>query len=258
LNRKSIIVWGGVVALLLVSAVLSAMWPSISSALPSGGNRNNSAKVSAELEPIHLAAPSALLERLPASFVEDNQLVMNPFLAVALLGGIVLGGIVVVGGGLTFAYTRLESTSSGVAASEEFQQHIKQLEDKEKQRLKEANAAKDLIVKANADYEQPRWSVISTGILALLFVTFIAMAISDTFYPGREIQMGGRMIGAPGIFIGISVLVTLVVMIVGFRPKTLALINGDETGTVPWDLLFVLISGFILLVLGAGLILWLR
>ncbi len=63
---------------------------------------------------------------------------------------------------------------------------------------------------------------------------------------------------APGVFIAVFVLITLLVMVLGFRPKTLATIDGDETSAIPWDTIYLLITGFLVIVVGTGLILWLR
>ena len=259
MKRNSIIIWGGLILLLIGSAVLSALWPSISAGMPSG--EVSAPTLNTETEPIHLAVPPIVpAERIPAALLSEDgtEFVLNPFIALGVLTAVMLGGIVVIGGGLAFLYTRLDSMNKSMVESESFKNTLSGLEAKEKERLKAMNAEREIISKSEEEYAQPRWSVFSTGTLILLFVTFIAAAISDTVFPDGEMFMGDQVLNAHGIFIAVAVLVTLLILITTFRPRTLAFIEGEETASIPWDIIFLLITGFVMIVVGTGLIFWLQ
>jgi uncharacterized membrane protein len=270
LNRNSLLLVGGIIVLILAGAVASAIIPSLGLSASGSGGGGSVAAPPVEVENIVLDMP-----KVPAFMPEDTNMAdmmpdflksedgtyleFSPWLGIGFMAAILIGGLVVVTGGIAFLVPRLQKMTTDTLESDDYKEGVKTIQASEKELLKEMNAKSPTFSMKGEDYDQPRWSVISTGALVLLFVTFTAIAISDTFYPeGEMMRASGEVLIAPNVFAGISALITLALMFAFFRPRTLDAINGEEAGAIPWDTIYLLVTGFIFIVGGIGLIIWLR
>jgi len=112
LNRpESWKTWLPLLGVLVVFALITAVWPTLANAfsLPSisfGGG--SSTPVPYEPEPIHLEAlKTSLLVGPLAGVAEALPDTLSPFVALAVVYGAIVGGVVVVGGGLSFIFRLL-------------------------------------------------------------------------------------------------------------------------------------------------------
>ncbi|NJN55903.1 MAG: hypothetical protein HC804_14855, partial [Anaerolineae bacterium] len=63
----------------------------------------------------------------------------------------------------------------------------------------------------------PRWSLISTALIALMFVFFAGMALVTTFYPERLVVIGGELVNPALLIVGIPLIITLTLFV--FAPR---------------------------------------
>ncbi len=245
---------------MIVGAILSVAMPSISANFAPAGNTSSSSGVSIprETAAIELPASETLKSRLPALMLsEDGESIeINPWLALAALAGATIAGIAIIGGGLSFITRLLDRQTADLKASEEYQSSVKAFAAAEKERLKAINADAPLTVKTDEDYVEPRWSVFSTAGILLTFVAFAATAVASNFFPEGEMHLFGRQWNAIGFFILAGVLIALGFMLAYLRFSALDAINDEEAAAIPWDLIYLLITGFVVIVGGVGLLLY--
>ena len=268
LKKNSIILWGGIILLMILGALLTVVLPSLTSGVREGSSAGSSNHVSAprETKPIILEVPPLLDGRVPDSLlVEDDDggvhIELSPWLALAGLAGIVVAGIAIVGGGFSFISRVFDRLTAGMKASESYQTSLKTLEATEKERLKAINESIPIIRKKEEDYKQPRWSVLSTGAIVMLFSFFLGTAIRHSVGLESQFSLGSRMFNTGNLLFWLIVLLTLIALFVHLRPKLLDRVNGEigeGAEVIPWDLIFLIITGCIMIVGGIGLLLYYR
>jgi multisubunit Na+/H+ antiporter MnhC subunit len=249
--------WGLVLALILFSGIATVSVPWIGSQFGGGGGGGGA---TVERGPLVIPVPEFLAELLPASMVDGTQLTLQPIIAVLILAVVVIGGVAVTGAALAFVLTRVEHTVSETKSNEVFQKGIKAFAEAEKQHIANLRerAAKPKPVPSHV---MPRWSVISTSLIFIVFSIFGGTLISDTLYPGREMELGGNLVDPHGVFIAGAAILALIVLTLVFRPRFTATgqtVDGDTAAGIPWDMVYVIITGMIFIAIGVGLVLWLR
>ncbi|GAB4159460.1 MAG: hypothetical protein Fur0021_30400 [Candidatus Promineifilaceae bacterium] len=253
MNKNTLRNWGIVIALLIFSGIASVGWPVLRSQL--GSSRGG--PVRPPQPPLTISIPAPVSGLVPESILnEEGQLEMNPLLAMGVLGALVVGGIVVVGGGLAFVYTRLDQGIVAAKETETFQTTLSNLDKREVERLKASRSQRPS--KPTPSHVMPRWSVISTSLIFILFAVFVSTAISDSIYPeGVIITPSGSILNTHALFILGGVVLTAVILGLLFRPQLLNVDQGETAG-IPWDTIYVIITGAIFIVIGVGLVLWLN
>lgn len=254
LNKNTLRNWGIVIALLIFSGIASVGWPVLRSQLGGGGG----GPVRPPQPPLTISIPAPVSGLVPESILnEEGQLEVNPLLAMGVLGALVVGGIVVVGGGLAFVYTRLDQGIVAAKETETFQTTLSNLDKREVERVKASRSQRPS--KPIPPHVMPRWSVISTSLIFILFAVFVSTAISDSIYPeGVIITQSGSILNAHTLFILGGVILTAVILGLLFRPQLLNVVDQGEAAGIPWDTIYVIITGAIFIVIGVGLVLWLN
>lgn len=240
--------WAIVFALLIVFAIATAVWSSImpSFSLPGSGPEVPGAPPP-EIEPIELDIP-ALPFALPLVGEGGETLELSPFIALGVLTAVVIGGILAVGVPLALIYVFLSRTATETVESESFRESQNRLEQKQKERLKEMREGRD--THGAPDHVMPRWSVISTSLIIIIFVAFFGMILSGTFFPEGEVMLFGSIVNPATIVVGILTFITVIVLAIRLRPQSI-LAEGDDQ-PIPWDSIAVLVSGLIIVGLTLG------
>jgi len=108
-------------------------------------------------------------------------------------------------------------------------------------------------------HKMPRWSVISTSLIILMFVAFFGLVIDGTFFPEGEIMMSnGQVIRSAWFTVGIPVLLALMVTLWRLRPQRLETAEATDSAGIPWDFIAILLTGLLIVGLGIGLIVYLN
>lgn len=238
--------WGIVIALLLFSGIASVAWPFISQQL-SGGSRVD---IPAHSEKIHLSFPVTL------PVLNSNEVELGPALAIGILAGITIGGLVVVGGGIAFVTTFLDRLVTNTKQTADYKKGTAALDQKTNARVKAMRSQSP--TKPIPSHQMPRWSVVSTSLIFILFMIFVSVAISDTFYPHREMIFFGSQIDPYNLFIPVSTVLTVLVLLGVFRRQVFVKSEKSESAGIPWDTIYLIFTGVVLVGIGIGLMLWLR
>lgn len=246
-NRSSVITWGVIIGLLLFSALLTALWPQISGRLsgldiaPGLTSGERSVPPPVQEESIHL---DSLPIPLPAAL---QDVVLSPLMVMGILAALVIGSVLVVGGGLAFTYAMLDRQAVSLKEDEAFRQTAATIEKKEKERLKKIQQEQP----ANPipEHNRPRWSAVSTSLIIILFAIYIGHALARTFAPG--------ILPDPAtvrLVVWSLVIVAAFFSLLAFRPQSLQQLESSEDLSIPWGIIWVIVTGAIVVGLGSGIV----
>ena len=238
--------WVPLLGLVILFALVTAVWPTLAKAfeLPSFGG-GPSTNVPYETEPIHLEAIKTAVPFLP---LPDT---VSPLVAVLAVTGLIVALVVGVGGGLAFFIKLLSGIRDNTLETEAFQQHQQALDQKIKEDVKQMRDGR--ITHSPPSHKMPRWSVVSNGLIALVFVGFGTMVLVRNFFPEGTAEMDGRIVNITTPVFAVFALITLIVMGMRLRPHKIEAIEATDSGKIPWDFIAVLITGLIMLGLGIGI-----
>jgi hypothetical protein len=251
--------WVVIIGILVVSGLASAVWPWLSSL--GGGESTN---IPVETDDIVINIPP-LPDTLPGAAgvnegLPDQLGPWHPLLAVAILTGLVLVPIVLTGGLIAGLYTFLDKQANRVKSAEGYQAAQAELKKLEQERVKEMRVDHPAPARPKV-VGTPRWSVVATVLLIVTFVYFSAYMITQTVVAAPQWNWsndpGEPFLVNPASFVsGIAALLALVACLVIFRRQPAGAIDSGETdfAPVPWGLVWVILSGMLVLGLGLGLI----
>lgn len=242
--------WVIVIGLLIVFGLVTALWSAFTSTinLPELGFGGSTTAVPVEIEPIHLEIP--LVELPGIGSVGGQSLEFSPFVGLAALAAIIIGGIVVVGGGIAFLIKLLSGIHENTTETQAYQESVNRLENQQKEKLKAMKEGRD--PNSKPEHVMPRWSTISTSLIVLMFVWFGGMVINGELFPEGEFLLeNGTLIHTTPIVVGLMLLIALIVLIIRARPQRI-LSAANDYGAIPWDTIAVLITGLVVVGLGLG------
>jgi len=193
---------------------------------------------------------------LPVPVNGADSVTLTSLQALGALAGVV--AVVVIGAGvvLAFGYVLLSRQVTSVTESSAYQEHLAALTNREQEQINKLRA--DRVVDSVPEHNMPRWSVISTSLIILLFVISFGMLVNRTFVPEGEYLLNGRMVNSAITVVGGFVVLALAVILWRIRPKTLAAIESTSDQSIPWDFIWVLLTGVLVVGLGIGFIVYLN
>ncbi len=97
-------------------------------------------------------------------------------------------------------------------------------------------------------HERPGWSVFSTSLLIALFMAFVGAAFSYEFQQGHNTLAYSLGFAATGFVAGISLL----------KQRMISAIDANEQEAIPGDVLWIVVTGMLLVVFGLGVMMWVR
>lgn len=250
--------WIAIIVILVIFAVVAAIWPSLPiPTLELGGGGGSTTRIPSEVEEIEV--PELLLPITQGIGLPDT---VNAFVIIGILAGLVIVPVVVVGGGIAFIYTLLSRITASVTEDPEFKKTQAALEKREQERIKQMRAGRD--AGKMPEHKMPRWSVISNTLIALMFISFFALMLGGTFYPeGLEaitnpFTQEKQLVGMGGLLALILSVVALPFLLWRIRPRRLESVNGTDYGAIPWDTIIVIVTGLLVVGLGIGYIVYLN
>ncbi|GIK58766.1 MAG: hypothetical protein HND44_21425 [Chloroflexi bacterium] len=212
--------WLPVIVALIAFGLFAALWPSLSSGLGSGSSRVAVPRVPFESHPVTLAIPEIPLPN--GTTVGGQSFTMEPWQAVLAVTAVTVALVLGVGVVLGFLYVFLNRLVVKTTASDSYKENLASLENKQNAILKEKRAGRPA-APPRADTSMPRWSMVSTGLIVLLFVLFGMMTVVTTFFPERVAEVGGELINPATLMVGIPMLIALTVFVFAPRWGTAAL-----------------------------------
>jgi hypothetical protein len=232
--------WGIILAVLIFSGILTVAWPAI---MGTGGGAS-ATQIPRTMESITVNFPIAVAGM---SSITLNSLQIMILMAL-LAGGLVVG----MGIALALGNVIISRLVTNTAASESYLQRKGKLDQRESDQIKRLRDERQ--TSRTAPDRWRRWSVISTGIIFVVFAIFAGYLVAYTFVPEGIVVRGDNIIRVSSIFVGIAVLLTLLYLALRLRPSRLEAIDTAAAGAVPWDFIAVVLSGILVVGLGIGFI----
>lgn len=254
--------YGLIVALLLIALMSPVIISVVNNTLLGSGRERVELEAPNETEEITIQIDKLLLgeELIKIPFLADlNQqgLTVSAPVLMLILAGVFVGGIVVVGGGIAFAYKFLDRFVLNTKEDKEFQTAQAQMEQKQKEelRLLKKTRPADPI----PSHEEPRWSVAATSIIALLFAWFMGFLLADSFFTQEAVQVGEQLVASSTILSWIFIVLTAILLAFVYRPRVfIAASEASANKTTDWGLIWVLVAGFLMVGVGVGLMIAVR
>jgi uncharacterized membrane protein YeiB len=239
--------WAVIIAILLFSGFVAAIWPLIASF---GGS--SSGGITFEPETIVITIPP-----LPIPGLDGGQVItLNGMVAFAIIAVLIIGAVFVVG--LIFAGLNvlLSKQATKVNNSEKFQERNAALQQREKEKLAQKQEGRTAATSQQHDYS--RWAVVATSLAILMFAVFMGLLFAATLFPSGQIVEQDQIINIAGIIAGIFFLVTLFILLLRMNPRKLASIDETDRDGIPWDTIVIILLGVLVVGLGIGLVVFLN
>jgi uncharacterized membrane protein YeiB len=237
--------WAVVIAILLFSGFIAAVWPLIS-----GFGGGSSAGITFEPETVSIVIP-------PLPGLEGGQVITLPSLvAFAIIAVLVIGAVVVVGLIISVLFTPLSKQVTKVNSSEKYQEGNANLQQREKEKLSQKQEGRAAATSQQRDYSH--WAVVATSLAILMFAVFLGMLFAATLFPTGQITKQDQIINIAGVIAGAFVLVTLFVLLLRMNPRRLAAVDETDRDGIPWDTIAIVLLGVLVLGLGIGLVVFLN
>lgn len=241
-GKESVKNWVAVFVVLVITSLLAAAWPLLSTIFAGRGGGSGS----------NILRAGVPLVKLP--FIENP---VNGFLA---LFGLVFAVVILVGAvgiGLSFLYTLLTRQAETVKESKEYQTKLSALEKREAERIKSMRNGRQ--ADPIPPHKLPRWSVVSTSLIFLLFTLALSMILSRSLVQeGARIALGSLNISTSLLIVGGLMLTVLIGLAFWIRPQRLDALDATDYGPIPWDAIWVIVTGLIVVGIGLGLVVYLN
>lgn len=257
--------WLIIIGLVVVGGLASAVWPTISAQL----NIGNAAEIAAAREPAqpividiekYLLGPEILnLVSSAPDFVQNfvdsiNGREISQAMAIGIISALTIGSLVILGGPLAFIYTKLESSASAVQEDEEYKAAVSALDKRQTAVIKEQQQAKPAHIDGNEASDR-RGFAYTMAFLGIIFAWVIGTVIGHMISSGEA--GNNTQITNP---VGNATLAVVVIALVGYflyfrfirKPEEIDPAESDYS-TVPWGWVWVIISGLLIVGVGAGL-----
>jgi hypothetical protein len=242
-TKESLGKWGAVLLLVLLAGSSAVLWQAIGSQLG-----NSATRVERETQTIEIS--------LPLEINDSESVTLTSLQAMGVLLGVVAAAVVGAGVVLAFAYVSLSKQVTSLARSKKYKTHLTALDEREKEQIKRISA--DRSVASVPEHKMPRWSVVSTSLIILLFVTLFGMLVNGTFIPEGEYEINDQLVNSALPVVGGFVVVVLLLLIWRMRPKSLDSLEATDNESIPWDFIWVLLTGLLVVGLGIGAVVYLN
>ncbi|MCP4421146.1 MAG: hypothetical protein GY805_31430 [Chloroflexi bacterium] len=241
--------WLPLLGILVLFALVTAVWPTLSNALslPSFGAGSNT-KIPYEAEPIHLEGMKTVLTFLPDT--------ISPTVAVLVVTSLTVVLVVAVGGGLSILSKIVYNIRSNTMDGKEYQEHAKALDLRGKEQLKRMKDGRS--TDPIPSHKMPRWSIISNVLITLMFIGFTTMVLVRNFFPEGTRIVDGRIVNVTSPVFLVFAVIAFIIMGIRLRSQKLDALDETDFDAIPWDFIIVLITGLIMLGLGIGVMAYLN
>lgn len=239
--------WLIILAVLIFSGLMTALWPAISS--------NLSAVTGSATSAPSLPAETVTIPPLPLPFL-DQGFTLTSIQVLLGFAVFVVGGVAVTGIIIAIANLLLSRWTTRVANSESYIDGTAVLAQRQKAELAAAQEAHPSDAVQQRDYS--RWAVLATSLVILFFATVGGYMFASTFFPEGSIVRNENIVNIVGIITLAVVLLTLLYLFFRMDEARLVEVNTRDDLSFTWDTIVVIALGALVVGLGIGLILFLN
>jgi len=261
-NRGSLKTWAVVAVVLIFAGLASAIVPFLLD--QSGAENASSEEVAREplettLDVSQLPFIGEVLVEIP--FIADNiqGLPITALQAFGVILGAVLVGVGATGVLITVLVLVFDRFVSRVYAEEDYQTATTELQQREKDRIKQLQSDKP--TPAGPEKEvRSRWSIGVYAFIFLLFVWIIGLMAGAVYLSDTAVEILGLSISGTAALNLVLGLFTIVILVLALRKRDPDELENPASDNNPinWGYIWVIVSGLLIVGLGAGAALVLR
>lgn len=254
-NRESWKTWAAVAALLLFAGLASAIVPFL---LDQADDGSSSADVASEplqttIDVSQLPFIGEVLVDIP--FIADN-IQGQPITALQAFGiafGVILVGVGAISLLITVVVVLFDRLVNRVYGDEDYQQSTAELQQREKARAKELQQGHPASTGPEKKIRS-RWSMGVYAFIFLLFVWICGLTLSAVYFGDAEVEFLGLTIGAGTVFNLVLGLITIVILFLALRRRDPEEFENppSDNNPVNWGYIWIVVSGLLIVGLGAG------
>lgn len=256
---KSLVIIFG---LLVFAGLASAAWLWLSSREDTGGEQQE-VQLETELETVTVDVGDYVLgsDLLQVPFIKDNVdgLQFSQWVVIGAAVGLVVVSVGALGLLLAVVTWFFGRRVTKVYEDEEFQAAQSELQQREAARLQGLREQRPTAQPAEPE-QTGRWSVVSTSIVIVMFVWITGVILGVAYFGETTWEIAGRQVNAASVITLILVLLTIAILILVIRRQNITDFDSGETDYKPvnWSTIWILLSGVIIVGIGAGLAIAMR
>jgi hypothetical protein len=246
-DKNSLKTWAFLIGLIIFGGLATVVWQAgIAPSFPSGSSAAPAPQSGQpEMVEIRIHETNALL--MDISFLANlDGRQYSPFSILGFLTLITVLPIVLVGGGLALALRLGDNQTNSVKESEAVKQAQVALTQRETEQIKALRQGKQPKPRP-ASHDMPRWSLVSTILIAIMFVFFTGTLM------GGYLPEGGRL--TPAMLNWSLIILSAGILVWLFRGdmgQRLYRSDDQEDAPIPWGWIWVIVSGLLVVGLGLG------
>ncbi len=246
MNRtESLRNWLIILALLLVTGVVTAVWPLFNISLNFGGP----SRPATEQPVVTLPIPTFLAGAL-GSEIDVNVGLLLAVTAVVIVSVAVVGVIV------TAMVVGLNRSATAMAGSKTYQENVANLNKREQEKIKQAREAG---IPPHAPGKHIyHLDPFSLSLIILLFVIAVGTLFYVIVFPEGSFTLFGITFASAWPIILILFAITIPLLFWRVRRHRLEAVLQKDNAPIPWDFFAVLITGLIVVGVGLGVVLFIN
>lgn len=236
-NKQSLITWGIIFVILVGSGILTILVPS----LFGGGS------------PTQLPTETTTVTiPLPVPIGGRSEITLPSWQL--MLGLAILIPALVIGAGLMLGivYIILSRIVAGTTSSTAYQQKQAALDKRQTERINQMRETRPTSAAPQSTWR--RWSVITTALTILMFLSFVTLLFASLAFPTGQIIRNGAIVNISSVLVLIVAVLALAAMAMWLRSDRIAAVNRTESMAIPWDFIAVVVTGLLVVGLGIGII----
>ncbi|MBK8988530.1 MAG: hypothetical protein IPM39_21080 [Chloroflexi bacterium] len=244
--------WLIILALLIVTGVVTAVWPllSLNLGISFGFGPN---RPSVEQPGIVFPVPAFLVEQLGTQLTLSSFQVFVAF--VVILVSVVITTLVV-GAILSFLIRALSKSATAVTTGETYQKATASLDKRQQEKLA-AHRARSPKPNAPGGYTY-QLDPVSFSLVILLFVALVGTLLYAEFAPSGEFVLFGQTFSTATPILIILFVITIPILAWRVRGHRLTAVAEKDHAPIPWDFIAVLVAGLLIVGVGVGLMMFLN
>lgn len=239
-----------IIGLIVLSAILTITWRTVSGGLMSGGQTSGPTGTAVNIPTEPVEAVVLDLEGLFPSLAPDyffkvpaieelNGEAYNPFVILGILTAVAFGGIIAVGLLLMFITRAADRTLTRVKEDQDYIKAVNNMEKGQQEYFREKNKIAPPNPKPSG--VMPRWSALSTALVATALAFFFGTVV------GANISEGAQQ-----IFGNVFAVATFAITFYLVRPTNVFELDKTDYNRTPWSTIWVILSGAVVVGLGMG------
>jgi len=187
--------------------------------------------------------------------IVDGEAV-DPLVLAGVMVSMLVVGVAAIAVFLIVLMKSLDKRVIGVQNDEAYQEATRNLEQREKadkQALLESQPPTPM-----PNHKRPRWDAFSTAVVIIMFAALAGVAVIQTLRPDLTVEIAGTLVpvAIPGMLL--IMLVTGIILIFTLKPTRLAAVDETDYEPVNWSVVWVTLSGLILIGIGTGMVVAIR